>query len=143
MPRLVQRDRLFVVRDRASVVVQRFQREPEGVQRLDVRGIDPERRLERLPRRLPVVLNREQLAEVVVDLGGVRLVAEALLELDLCRVESPDDHQVAAEGLVRLGVSDIELERLRQRADGFANLLLSEQAVAERVPSPGRLRRSG
>ena len=140
MARLVQRDRLFIVRDRARVVVQRFQCEAEGVQRLDVRGVDPERRLECLPRRLPVVLNREQLAEVVVDLSGVRLVAEALLELDLCRVESADDHQVAAEGLMGLGVSDIELERLRQRVDGCADFLLSEQAVAERVPAPRRLR---
>ena len=139
MARLVQRDRLFIVRDRARVVIQRFQCEPEGVQRLDVRGVDPKRRLECLPRRLPVVLNREQLAEVVVELSGVRLVAKALLELDLCRVESADDHEVAAEGLMGVGVSDIELERLRQRVDGCANFLLSEQAVAERVPSPGRL----
>ena len=73
------------------------------------------RRFERLPRRLPVVLDREELAEVVVDLGGVRLVADALFELDLRGVESADDHQVAAEDLVSLGVADVELERLRQR----------------------------
>ena len=75
-----------------------------------------------------------------MDLGGVRLVEEALLELDLCGVESPDDHQVAAERLVRLGVSDIELERLRQRVDRLADLLLGEETVAERIPAPGRLR---
>ena len=93
-----------------------------------------------LPRGLPVVLDREELAEVVVDLGGVRLVAEALLELDLRGVESPDDHQIAAEDLVSLGVSDIELERLRQRVDRVADLLLGKETVAERVPAPGRLR---
>ena len=33
---LVQRDGLLVLRDRAGVVAQRFQREAEGVERLDV-----------------------------------------------------------------------------------------------------------
>ena len=46
-----------------------------------------------------------ELAQVVVDLRGVRLVADALLELDLRRVEPADDHQVAAEDLVRFGVA--------------------------------------
>ena len=41
MSLLVQRDRFFILRDRPGVVTQRFQRESEGVQRLDVRRIDP------------------------------------------------------------------------------------------------------
>ena len=44
-----------------------------------------------------------------MELGGVRLVAERLLELDLRGVEAADDHQVAAEDLVRFGVADVEL----------------------------------
>ena len=136
--RRVQLDGFLILRDRAGIVSQRFQREAQGVERLDVRRIDPKRRLECLPRGLPVVLDGKELAEVVVRLGGIRLVAEGLLELDLGGVESPDDHQIAPEDLVRFGVSNVELERLGQRLDRFADLLLREQAVAERVPAPRR-----
>ena len=37
---------------------------------------------------------------------------------------------------MRLGVLDVELQRLRQRLNGFADLLLGELAVAQRVPAP-------
>ena len=47
----------------------------------------------------------KQLAEIVVALRRIRLVADGLLELDLRGVEAADDHQVAAEDLVRLGVA--------------------------------------
>ena len=50
------------------------------------------------------------------------------LELELGRVEPADDHQRAAEDLVGLGVLDVELERLGQGLDGFAELLLREEA---------------
>ena len=50
-----------------------------------------------------------------------------LLELELGGVESADDHQVAAEDLVGLGVPDVELERFRQCLDRLADLLLGEQ----------------
>ena len=76
-----------------------------------------------------------------MKLGGARLVADTLLELDLRRVEPADDHQIAAEDLVSLRVPDIELERFRQRLDGFADFLLGEEAVAERVPAPRRFGR--
>ncbi len=45
---------------------------------------------------------------------GSRVVSDALLKFDLCGVESADDHQVAAENLVGVGVFHVELERLRQ-----------------------------
>ena len=67
LPLLVERDRLLVPRDRARVVAQGLEREPEGVQRLEVLRVEADRGLERLPRRLPVVLHGEQLAEVVVQ----------------------------------------------------------------------------
>ena len=86
----------------------------------------------------PVVLDRDELAEVVVELGRIRLVAQAGLELGLRRVEAADDHQGAAEDLVRFGVVQIELQGLRQRLDRVADLLLRELAVAERVPAPRR-----
>ena len=98
------------VRDRAVVVAQGLQRKSERVQGFDVRRIDPKRFVECLPRGLPVVLDGEQLAKVVVKLGGVRLVADALLELDAGRVESADDHEIPAEYLVSLGVLDVQLE---------------------------------
>ena len=47
---------------------------------------------------------------------------------------------VRPENLVRLGVADVELQRLRQRLDRLADLLLREQAVAERIPAPRRRR---
>ena len=129
-----------VLRDRAGIVAERFQGETETVEGLEVRGIDSEGGLERLARGLPVVLDRKELAEIVVALGGVGLVADGLLELDLRRVEPADDHQVAAEDLVRFGVLQIELQRLGERFDRLADLLLREIGIAERVPAPGRLR---
>ena len=72
-----------------------------------------------------------------MNLGGVRLVAERLAEFDARIVESADDHQIAAENLVSLGIPDIELERLRQRLNRGADLLLGEPAVSESVPTPG------
>src|SRR5206468_11725280 len=122
---------LLVCAEGAGIVTKRLEREAERVNSLDVRGIDPERRVECLSRRLPVVLNGEELSEVVVDVGRLGPIPDALLELDLRRVESPDDHQVATENLVRFGVADIERERLRQRLNRLADLLLREQRVAE------------
>ena len=138
--RLVQPDGLLVLRDRAGIVAERFQGETETIEGLEVRGIDPEGGLECLARGLPVVLDGKELAEIVVALGGVGLVADGLLELDLRRIEPADDHQVAAEDLVRFGVLQIELQRLGERFDRLADLLLREIGIAERVPAPGRLR---
>src|SRR5207237_339838 len=132
----VQGNGLPIHRHGALVVAERLEREAERVHRLHVSGLDMKRRLERFPRTIPAVLNGKQLAEIVVTLCGIRLVANGLLELDLGRVESSDDHQVAAKDLVRLGIADVELERFRERANGLADLLLAEQAVTERIPSP-------
>ena len=73
-----------------------------------------------------------------MHLRGARACsAYPFLELELRRVEPADDHQRAAEDLVGLGVLDVELERLGQGPDRFADLLLREVRVAERVPAPG------
>ena len=47
---------------------------------------------------------------------------------------------VAPEDFVRLGIAEVELERLCERLDGRADLLLRELAVAEGVPAPRRAR---
>src|SRR5262249_26331035 len=66
LPFPVQGDRPLVSRDGARVVASRLEREPERVLRLDVGGVDADRGFERLARRLPVVLDGEQLAQVVL-----------------------------------------------------------------------------
>ena len=73
-------------------------------------------------------------------LGGVGLVAYRLLELDLRGVVPADDHEIAAEDLVRFDVLQIELQRLRERANRFTDLLLREIGIAQCVPAPRRLR---
>src|SRR3954453_2486982 len=85
----------------------------------------------------PVVLDRIELAEVVRHFGGFRIQPLALLELYPSRVEAADDHQVAPENLVGVGVVDVDVERLRQRLDGFPDLALPVKTVAERIPRPG------
>ena len=75
-----------------------------------------------------------------MDLGGLRTVANPLLEFNLGRVESSDDHQVATKNLVRLCVSDVDLQRFRQALNRLANFLLRELAVAQGVPTPGGFR---
>ena len=61
-----------------------------------------------------------------MQLRGIGLEADAFLELELGRVEAADDHQRAAEDLVRLRVLDVELERSGQGPDRVAELLLGE-----------------
>ena len=135
---VVQGGRLLVHRHGAGIVAERLEREPHRVDGFEVGRIQLQRLVERLARLLPLVLDRKQRAQVVVDLRGLRLVLQALLELHLRGVEAADDHQVAPENLVRLGVRHVELQRLRERADRCADLLLGELAVPERVPGPRR-----
>ena len=44
--------------------------------------------------------------------------------------------RIASEDLVRFRVADVELERLREGPDRVPDLLLTELAVAQSVPSP-------
>src|SRR6266550_2953364 len=50
-----------------------------------------------------------------MHLSGLRVVPDSLLELRLGGVVPSNDHQVAAENLVRLSILDVELERFRER----------------------------
>jgi hypothetical protein len=61
MARGVELYGLLVGGNRLLVVAERFQGESQRVQRLDVRRVDLEGRLELLARGLPVVLDRLQL----------------------------------------------------------------------------------
>ena len=75
-----------------------------------------------------------------MKLGRFGIVSNPLLEFSLRGVEFSDHHQVAAQDLVRLRVLNIELQRLCQGLNRFAEFLFCEIAVAERIPSPGRVR---
>src|SRR5437660_12440099 len=71
-----------------------------------------------------------------MHLSGLRVVPDSLLELRLGGVVPANDHQVAAENLVRLSILDVELERFRERLNGFADFPLGELAVAQGIPTP-------
>ena len=53
-----------------------------------------------------------------MQFGGVGLVADALLELELGRVEPANDHEAAPENLVRFRIADVDLERLGEGLNG-------------------------
>src|SRR5262249_42335657 len=133
---LVHSDGFFIVGHSTRVVAQRFQSEAESIQRFYVGWINLESFFEFLPRILPVILNGVQLAEVVANLRRLRAVVNSLFELNLRLIESPDNHQIAAENLMSLGVPDIKLKRLRQTLNGISNPLLRKLAVAQCVPAP-------
>src|SRR5437879_13702590 len=71
-----------------------------------------------------------------MHLSGLRVVPDSLLELRLGGVVPANDHQVAAENLVRLSILDVELERFRERLNGYADFPLVERAVAQGIPTP-------
>ena len=71
-----------------------------------------------------------------MHLSGLRVVPDPLLELRPGGVVPANDHQVAAENLVRLSILDVELERFRERLNGFADFPLGELAVAQGIPTP-------
>src|SRR5438093_8244895 len=71
-----------------------------------------------------------------MHLSGLRVVPDPLLERRPGGVVPANDHQVAAENLVRLSILDVELERFRERLNGFADFSLGELAVAQGIPTP-------
>ena len=75
-----------------------------------------------------------------MNLWRLRIQVRRLLELDPCRIESADDHQVPAQHFVRLGIVHVQLKRSGKGLDRFADLLLTEQTVSERIPAPRRIR---
>src|SRR5207244_12481028 len=70
-----------------------------------------------------------------MHLSGLRVVPDPLLELRPGGVVPANDHQVAAENLVRLSILDVEMERFRERLNGFADFPLGELAVAQGIPT--------
>src|SRR5947207_12812830 len=75
-----------------------------------------------------------------MHLSGLRVVPDSLLELRLSGVVPSNDHQVAAQHLERLSILDVELERFRERLNGFADFPLGELAVAQGIPTPSGFR---
>src|SRR5579864_4606717 len=71
-------------------------------------------------------------------LTAARSVAKSLFKLSFCGIVTADYHKIAPQNFVSVGVFDIEAERLGEGFDRVANLFLSELAVAEGVPTPGR-----
>src|SRR5579864_4849463 len=67
-----------------------------------------------------------------------RSVAKSLFKLSFCGIVTADYHKIAPQNFVRVGVFDIEAERLGEGFDRVANFFLRELAVTEGVPTPRR-----
>ena len=141
LPRLVQRDRLLVVRDRAGIVAQRFQREAERVERFDVRRDRSAGRPRTPCARAPSCPGSRRACRGCSGSPRSPACSGCACSNSTCAASNrPMIIRLRPRILWASAFSDIELERLRQRLDRFADLLLREQAVAERVPAPRRLR---
>src|SRR5260221_13321634 len=71
-----------------------------------------------------------------MHLRGLRVVPDSLLEFRPGSVVPSNNHQIPSKNFVRLRISPVEFERFRERPNGFADLLLGEQAVAQGIPTP-------
>src|SRR5258708_12921535 len=71
-----------------------------------------------------------------MHLRGLRVVPDSLLEFRPGSVVPSNNHQIPSQNFVRLRISPVEFERFRERPNGFADLLLGEQAVAQGIPTP-------
>src|SRR5215469_4280047 len=96
MALVVEGDRLLVSLNRAGIVPEGFPCKTERINRLDVSRIDPQSLLKLLARRDPIVLQRKQLAQIVVAFTRVWRVANGLFKLLLCRVKTADRHQITS-----------------------------------------------
>src|SRR5258708_12941401 len=71
-----------------------------------------------------------------MHLRGLRVVPDSLLEFRTGSFLPSNNHQIPSKNFVRLRISPVEFERFRERPNGFADLLLGEQAVAQGIPTP-------
>ena len=55
-------------------------------------------------------MSRIDLPQVVSNLRALRVKFHGLFQFDLCRVKAANEHQVAAQQSVRVGILDLELE---------------------------------
>src|SRR5215472_1130558 len=139
-PGCVECHGFLVALNRSRPITQGFLGKSQGIPSFHVGRVYPESGLKFRSRDRPVILDRGEFAQVEIRLGGGRVVLDSLLELYSRRIEPSYNHKVAAKDFVGLCVSDVELERLRQRSDGVPDFPLRELAVPQGIPTPGGVR---